>query len=233
MIQARKISKTYGSKSNSVCALDELNLEIAAGQRVAIVGRSGSGKTTLLNILSGLDRPDSGELVVDGQDLAKIPASKMADYRLNSVGVVFQSFQLIAQRTAAQNIELPLIISGMVSRERRALVDTALAKIGLTDRADHFPYQLSGGEQQRVAIARAIIKKPAVLLADEPTGNLDSKTTSEIMDLLTELSDEQSLTMLLITHDLKLAADYSQVQFVMQDGKLSSMCEVDLAGQAS
>ena len=223
VIQAREICKTYGSKSNAVSALENLSLDVATGERVAIVGRSGSGKTTLLNILSGLDRPTTGELVVDGQEIAKFSASQMADYRLNSVGVVFQSFQLIAQRTAAQNVELPLIISGTATRERKRLVEVALAKVGLDHRAGHFPYQLSGGEQQRVAIARAIIKRPSVLLADEPTGNLDSNTATNIMDLLVSVSNQESLTMLLITHDLKLAADYSQRQYMMKDGKLSQM----------
>lgn len=230
MIQASAICKTYGSKSNLVRALDLLDFEISAGQCVAIVGRSGSGKTTLLNILSGLDRPSSGELLVNNQNLAKLSSGAMAEYRLKTVGVIFQSFQLISQRTAAQNVELPLIIAGETVSERRNKVQVALDKVGLTHRADHFPYQLSGGEQQRVSIARAIVKQPKVLLADEPTGNLDSKTTTEIMELLLSIAERESLTLVLVTHDLDLAEKYSEKQFSMNDGQLS---QIDLASRAS
>lgn len=230
MIQASAICKTYGSKSNMVRALDLLDFEISAGQCVAIVGRSGSGKTTLLNILSGLDRPTSGELLVNNQDLAKLSSGAMAEYRLKTVGVIFQSFQLISQRTAAQNVELPLIIAGESAIDRRSKVKVALDKVGLTHRADHFPYQLSGGEQQRVSIARAIVKQPKVLLADEPTGNLDSKTTTEIMELLLSVAEQESLTLVLVTHDLDLAEKYSEKQFSMNDGQLS---QIDLASQAN
>ena len=231
MIQASEICKTYGSKANAVRALDHLDFEISAGQRVAIVGRSGSGKTTLLNILSGLDRPTSGKLTVNGHDLAKQSKRKMAEYRLNTVGVVFQSFQLISQRSAAQNVELPLIIAGKSPGERKQMVTEALQKVGLEHRANHFPYQLSGGEQQRVAIARAIVKQPLVLLADEPTGNLDSKTTTEIMNLLVDVADKESLTLILITHDLRLAAEYSQQQYSMSDGRLAP-CDLDSATES-
>jgi len=205
-------------------------VRINDGEKVAIVGKSGSGKTTFLNMLSGLDRPTSGRLLVDGQELGKLGASEMAEYRLKSIGVIFQSFQLIAQRTAAQNIELPLIICGMPSRERKREVKEALEKVGLDHRAKHFPFQLSGGEQQRVAIARAIVKKPAVVLADEPTGNLDSTTTTEIMNLLNQVCEDQSLTLVLITHDLDLADRYTDRQLEMSDGKLAQRSGLDRAG---
>ena len=221
MITAQHLCKTYESNSNSVRALDDLNLNIDSGEKVAIVGRSGSGKTTLLNMLSGLDRPTSGTLSVDGQDLAQLSPAQAADYRMNSIGVIFQSFQLIPQRTAAQNIELPLIIAGVSSAERKRSVQRAITEVGLENRANHMPFQLSGGEQQRVAIGRALVKQPAVLLADEPTGNLDSKTATQIMDLVSQISDQHSLTLVLVTHDLELAKTYTQRQLTMNDGKLS------------
>ena len=221
MITAQHLCKTYESNSNSVRALDDLNLKIDSGEKVAIVGRSGSGKTTLLNMLSGLDRPTSGTLSVDGQDLAQLSPAQAADYRMNSIGVIFQSFQLIPQRTAAQNIELPLIIAGVSSAERKRSVQRAITEVGLENRANHMPFQLSGGEQQRVAIGRALVKQPAVLLADEPTGNLDSKTATQIMDLVSQISDQHSLTLVLVTHDLELAKTYTQRQLTMNDGKLS------------
>lgn len=230
MITAENVSKTFNSHSNEIRALDQVSVQINDGEKVAIVGKSGSGKTTFLNMLSGLDRPTSGRLLVDGQELGKLGASEMAEYRLKSIGVIFQSFQLIAQRTAAQNIELPLIICGMPSRERKREVKEALEKVGLDHRAKHFPFQLSGGEQQRVAIARAIVKKPAVVLADEPTGNLDSTTTTEIMNLLNQVCEDQSLTLVLITHDLDLADRYTDRQLEMSDGKLAQRSGLDRAG---
>jgi len=221
VITAQNLCKIYESNSNSVQALDDLNLEINSGEKVAIVGRSGSGKTTLLNMLSGLDRPTSGTLSVDGHDLAQLSPAQAACYRMNSIGVIFQSFQLIPQRTAAQNIELPLIIGGVSSTERKQAVQRAIEEVGLKNRADHMPFQLSGGEQQRVAIGRALVKQPAVLLADEPTGNLDSQTATQIMDLVTQVSDLHSLTLVLVSHDLELAKTYTQRQLTMDDGKLA------------
>ena len=221
MITAQHLCKIYESNSNSVRALDDLNLKIDSGEKVAIVGRSGSGKTTLLNMLSGLDRPTSGTLSVDGQDLAQLSQAQSADYRMNSIGVIFQSFQLIPQRTAAQNIELPLIIAGVSSAERKQSVQRAIAEVGLENRANHMPFQLSGGEQQRVAIGRALVKQPAVLLADDPTGNLDSKTATQIMDLISQISNQHSLTLVLVTHDLELAKTYTQRQLTMDDGRLA------------
>ena len=220
MINAEHLCKIYESHSNSVHALDDLNLKIESGEKVAIVGRSGSGKTTLLNMLSGLDRPTSGHLTVDGHDLAKLNPAQAANYRMNSIGVIFQSFQLIPHRTAAQNIELPLIIAGVSATERKQAVQRAITEVGLKDRANHMPFQLSGGEQQRVAIGRALVKQPAVLLADEPTGNLDSKTATQIMDLVTRVSDQHSLTLVLVSHDLELVKTYTQRQLTMDDGKL-------------
>ena len=221
MIDAEKICKIYKSDSKFIRALDHVDIQINDGEKVAIVGRSGSGKTTLLNLLSGLDRPTSGRLMVDGIELATLSSVAMATYRLDSVGVIFQAFQLIPHRTAAQNVELPLIIAGQKPAIRKTLVDEALKKVGLENRTNHFPYQLSGGEQQRVAIARAIVKKPAVVLADEPTGNLDSNTANDIMNLLMQVCRNESLTLVLVTHDLRLADKFADRRFTMQDGKLT------------
>ena len=223
MISAENLCKTYESNSNSTRALRDVNLHVEAGQRVAVVGRSGSGKTTLLNMLSGLDRPTSGRLIVDGHNLSQLDAIQAANYRMYSIGVIFQTFQLIPQRTAAQNIELPLIIAGVSPAQRKQAVKQALAEVGLQHRSNHFPFQLSGGEQQRVAIGRALVKQPSLLLADEPTGNLDSKTASEIMDLVTRVADDHSLTLVLISHDRELANSYTQRQFKMDDGVLTEL----------
>lgn len=221
MISAENLCKIYDSKANSVCALDDLSLQVQAGEKVAVVGRSGSGKTTLLNILSGLDRPTSGRLVVDGYNLPELNSAQTAKYRMSSIGVIFQSFQLIPQRTAAENIELPLIIAGVSPTKRKRAVSQAIAEVGLQHRSNHLPFQLSGGEQQRVAIGRALVKQPSVLLADEPTGNLDSKTANEIMELVTRVSDDRSLTLVLISHDQELASSFTQRQLTMSDGKLA------------
>lgn len=223
MIQAKQLHKTYGNRGSRFDAVNQVNLEIERGERVSIIGHSGSGKTTLLNLLAGLDRPSSGELVIEGRELQKLKQRGMARYRLETVGVVFQSFQLISHRTAFQNVELPLIIGGESVADRREKVTLALEKVGLADRSSHYPKQLSGGEQQRVAIARAIVNCPPVLLADEPTGNLDSTTTSEIMQLLVEVITQSNTTLILVTHDLSLAAEYTDRHFRMNDGQLAEV----------
>lgn len=223
MIRAKQLSKTYGSRRLRHEALKQVDFDIETGQRVSIVGHSGSGKTTLLNLLAGLDQPSSGELVVDGQELSKLNQRSMARFRLETVGVVFQSFQLIPHRTAFQNVELPLVIGGESVASRRPKVQSALAQVGLADRSTHYPSQLSGGEQQRVAIARAIVNRPPVLLADEPTGNLDTNTTSEIMELLVDVVSACEASLLLITHDLNLASEFTQRQLRMQDGQLAEV----------
>ena len=220
MIQSQQLRKEFTSHSGAVVALDSLNIQIEAAEHVAVLGRSGSGKTTLLNLLAGLDRPTGGQLVVDGHELSQLNSRAMAQYRLKSVGVIFQSFQLIPHRTAAQNVELPLILQGNPSQARRAQVLDALTRVGLSHRATHYPFQMSGGEQQRVAVARALVNRPQVLLADEPTGNLDSQTTDEIAQLLVRVAEESQITLILVTHDLELAQRYSQRQIRLHDGRL-------------
>ncbi len=219
MIWAQQLVRRYGRRAK-VTALDGVDLSIERGERVAVVGKSGSGKTTLLNILAGLDRPTSGSLVVDEQDLAKIRSKQLARYRAKTIGVVFQSFQLIPQRTAAQNVELPLIILGVDRTERTRRVQEALEQVGLSHRTKHRPAELSGGEQQRVAIARAIVGEPQLILADEPTGNLDSKTADEIRNLIVSVCDRLDATLLLITHDNELALATSNRIVRMRDGSI-------------
>lgn len=223
MIRAKDLCKTYGRFRLQLEAVKQVNLDIEQGQRVSIVGHSGSGKTTLLNLLAGLDRPSSGTLSINSHDLSKLNHRSMARFRLQAVGVIYQSFQLISHRTAFQNIELPLIIGGENLANRRQKVGAAIEKVGLASRASHYPNQLSGGEQQRVAIARAIVNCPPVLLADEPTGNLDSATTTDIMQLFLDVIAQSTSTLLLVTHDLDLANEYTERQFRMADGQLEEV----------
>ncbi len=220
MIHARQLSRHYGESSNRVTALDGIDLEIESGARVGILGRSGSGKTTLLNLLAGLDRPTAGSLSVADKNLDKLPAIELAQYRRETVGVVFQSFQLIPNRSAFQNVELPLILAGMERAERKKRVAEAIDRVGLTLRRRHKPSQLSGGEQQRVAVARAMVTKPSVLLADEPTGNLDSQTAESVTQLMLDVVNENESTLILITHDRRLAETCCDRIVELLDGRL-------------
>lgn len=220
MIQAQSLTKSYGKATGTVCAVRELGFAIDAGERAAIVGKSGSGKSTLLNLLAGLDRPTAGSLTVDGRRLDSMSRREMARYRLQTVGIVFQAFQLVPQRTALQNVELPLILAGRPEDERRGEAAAWLERVGLAERAGHFPYELSGGEQQRVAIARSLVNRPQVLLADEPTGNLDSSTASEVVALLEQLCQYSQLTFVLVTHDTELAGRLCPRRLTMIDGQL-------------
>ncbi len=222
MIHASRLTKIYGDPENGLKAIDGLNLKIEQGQRVALLGRSGSGKSTLLNILAGLDRPTSGELIVAGKSLFELSPAEIAHYRMTSVGVVFQSFQLISHRTAAQNVELPLILAGVHAAQRKSRVDECLQRAAIDHRRDHKPTQLSGGEQQRVAIARAIVAKPPLLLADEPTGNLDTQTAEQVTRLMLDVVAENNATLVLITHDQELAKTCATRTLQMQDGQFIS-----------
>jgi len=220
MISVQNVVRTYGSGTAAVPVLKGISLEIATGECVSLLGRSGSGKSTLLNLLSGMDRIDGGEIVVDGRALSRMDPREKADYRLRTIGMVFQSFYLIPGRTALENVELPLIFAGMPRKERRKLARESIAQVGLTHREDQMPTTLSGGERQRVAIARALINRPNVLLADEPTGNLDTSTGQEIMALLLERMRRDNGTLVLVTHDEELARTASGRIFRMQDGVL-------------
>lgn len=208
------VSRSFGS----VHALRDVTLSIAAGERVAVLGKSGSGKSTLLHLLAGLDRPTSGCIEAFGHDLSRLNSAALAEYRLRTVGVVFQAFHLIPSRTALENVALPLVLAGVHPAERMERARAALAGVGLAERAGHHPTQLSGGEQQRVAIARALIHRPRLLLCDEPTGNLDSANAAAIMGLL--LAGCEGAALVLITHDEELATRTAGRVIRLHDGEV-------------
>lgn len=220
LVSAHQLTKTYKSVAKTVTALDSVSLEIEQADRVALVGRSGSGKTTLLNLLAGLDRPTSGKLEVAGNQLSNLSERELATYRSTDIGVIFQSFQLIQNRTALQNVELPLIFQAVPKNERWERAAAVLGQVGLSSREHHRPSELSGGEQQRVAIARAIVHRPRLLLADEPTGNLDTTTARQIMELMLDVVKNSEAALVLITHDLQLAQQCGQRIFLLSDGQL-------------
>jgi putative ABC transport system ATP-binding protein len=217
IIEVDDLSMSYPLAHTRVDVLRGVNLRIAAGTRVAIAGPSGSGKTSLLLLFSGLERPSGGRVVIDGVDLGKLNSDGLADLRRERVGIVFQSFHLLPSLNALDNVALPLQMAGR--RDARELARTMLIRVGLGNRLDHFPTQLSGGEQQRVAIARALVHRPRLLLADEPTGNLDDHTAESVRELLFELNRDLGTTLVLVTHDLDFAARCDRV-LRLHDGQL-------------
>ena len=220
MIELKKVSRIFTVGDQQVAALRDIDLNIAAGDYVSIMGPSGSGKSTLLNLIGLLDRPSSGVYKLDGGDVTALDDKQQARVRSEKIGFVFQSFHLVPRLTAAMNIELPLILAGIAPAERRGRVVKLLDNYGLTDRADHRPDQLSGGQRQRVAIARATSMHPAVLLADEPTGNLDQATGKEVLNLLEQLL-EQKVALIVVTHDPAIGSR-AQRQLHMVDGRIIS-----------
>jgi putative ABC transport system ATP-binding protein len=220
LIETKEVTRIYQMGTTQVTALDHVNVGIDAGEFVSIQGTSGSGKSTLLNLLGGLDRPTSGEVFFDANPLGPLSKKQMARYRRHSVGMIFQNFNLIPTMTAAENVKLALAFGGMRGVERNEHASALLNRVGLSDRMDHRPSELSGGEQQRVAIARALANSPRVLLADEPTGNLDSTRARELLALLREMVAREGLTVLLVTHDHELASSYSDRIIMMKDGKV-------------
>jgi len=200
-VQVEKVRKVYRRDTQEIAVLDGLTLEIAEGDFVALMGPSGSGKTTLLNLIGGVDQPTSGDVMVGGTHIARLRGRALARWRSRHIGFIFQLYNLIPVLTAEQNVELPLLLVRMSRRERRERARLALELVGLSDRLKHFPRQLSGGQEQRVAIARALVSDPSVLLADEPTGDLDRKSAGEILDLLQRLNGEFKKTIVMVTHD--------------------------------
>lgn len=220
LLAAHEVSKIYQMGSNNVTALDNVSLEISEGEFVAIQGTSGSGKSTLLNMLGGLDHPTKGEVFFGARPLGPFTKREMARYRRFSVGMIFQNFNLIPTMSARENVALALAFGGLRGQQRRTRSSELLARVGLADRLSHKPSELSGGEQQRVAIARALANNPKVLLADEPTGNLDSIRSHELLGLLREMVDHDSLTILMVTHDQELANSFADRIVFMKDGRV-------------
>ena len=206
MIQCRGVSKSYHKGSTVVTPLEALDLEVAKGEFLALMGPSGSGKTTLLNLLSGIDSPTSGSLVIAGIDISKLSRRDLTKWRANHVGYIFQLYHLVPVLTAFENVELPLLLSPISKKERHARVETALSLVGLSDRMHHTPSELSGGQEQRVAIARAVVADPPLLVADEPTGDLDRESAVRILDLIRQLARDYGKTIVMVTHDVKAAA---------------------------
>ena len=218
LIHIENMKKIYNPGENEVRALDGIDLDIEKGDLVAIVGHSGSGKSTLMNMLGCLDTPTSGKFVLDGQDVASMTDNQLADVRNKEIGFIFQGFNLISNLDAVGNVELPLVYRGVSKNERKQLAMEALKSVGLEDRMKHKPNEMSGGQQQRVAVARAVAAKPPIILADEPTGNLDTKSTQEIMEILKELH-RSGRTVIIITHDEEIASQAHRVIRIL-DGRI-------------
>ena len=221
VVQVRNVSKIFKRDAFEVTALDDVSIDIAAGEFLGLMGPSGSGKTTLLNMIAAIDRPTSGELLVQGQDVFRFGDGQAARWRNEHIGYVFQTFNLIPVLTAFENVELPLLLTKLNPQQRREHVMTALKLVGLEERVNHLPKQLSGGQEQRVAIARAIVSDPTLLLADEPTGDLDSHSATEILEILKRLNEDFHKTIVMVTHDPH-AASYAHVIRHLEKGMLLS-----------
>jgi putative ABC transport system ATP-binding protein len=220
-VDVQQVRKVYKKDAESIVVLDGLSLQVPEGEFVALMGPSGSGKTTLLNLIAGIDRPTSGKVIVAGTDLGSLSEGQLAKWRSRNVGFIFQFYNLIPVLTAVENVELPLLLTRLSRKERRERALTALKVVGLADRARHYPRQLSGGQEQRVAIARAIVADPAVLVADEPTGDLDARSAEEILNLLQTLNGEFKKTIVMVTHDPRAAAR-AHVERHLEKGVLAS-----------
>ena len=206
LVEIKGVTKKYRKGDQTITPLQAVNLDVEAGDFVSLMGASGSGKSTLLNLVAGIDRPTTGQIIIDGTDIATLSRSKLARWRASHIGYIFQLYNLIPVLTAYENVELPLLLLPLSRAERQKRAGIALEVVGLTDRADHYPRQLSGGQEQRVGIARAIVADPAIVVADEPTGDLDAESTEQILHLLQRLNTELHTTFLMVTHDPRAAA---------------------------
>ena len=226
MIQLDHVHKTYTMGDVAVHALRGISLTIHQGEFVAIMGTSGSGKSTTMNIIGCLDRPTRGTYILDGQDVSEMSKDQRADIRCQKIGFVFQGFNLLSRTSALENVELPMLYAGVDAAERDRRAQEALAAVGLAGREQNHPNQLSGGQQQRVAVARALVNDPALILADEPTGNLDSRTSVEVMEIFQRLNRERGITLVLVTHESDIA-QYAQRVVVFKDGKISKDYQIE------
>lgn len=222
LVELENVTKSFTKGEETLTPLDDVSLEIQAGEFVSLMGPSGTGKSTLLNVVSGIDRPDSGRIIVDGTEVTELSRSRLADWRAANLGYIFQTHNLIPVLSAYENVELPTLLLKLSSAERRKRVELALAAVGLSDRAGHYPRQLSGGQEQRVGIARAIVSHPKVVVADEPTGSLDTETSEQIQVLLQRLNKELDITLLMVTHDSEVAEIASR-RIVLDRGKLQEV----------
>ncbi len=232
-ILVEQLCRHYRMGETVIRAVDGVTLKVNAGEFVALLGSSGSGKSSVLNLIAGLDRPTSGSVVVNERDIAQMSREELAKYRLHTVGIVFQSFNLIASMTLAENVELPMRFAELERGKRDTLAREALTRVGLQARMNHRPSELSGGEQQRAALARALINRPQLLLADEPTGNLDSRTGTEIMNMVREFNQQLGMTVVMVTHERALAERYAQRLIFLADGKLVGDESNFLSGQVT
>jgi putative ABC transport system ATP-binding protein len=221
MIKVDHVTKSYRRDSIEIPVLRDISIDVPAGEFLALMGPSGSGKTTILNLIAGIDRPDAGKVIVNGTDIALLGESELARWRARHVGFIFQFYNLLPVLTAFENVELPLLLTGLSRKEKREHVEAALNLVGLGDRIHHYPKQLSGGQEQRVAIARAIVTDPTILVADEPTGDLDKVSAGEIMDLLDRLNKEFKKTIVMVTHDPR-AAEKAHKAMHLDKGELTT-----------
>ena len=219
LVELRDVTKKYHKGGETITPLDNVSLDVDEGEFVSLMGASGTGKSTLLNLVASIDRPDSGTITVDGTDITKLSRTRLANWRAVNIGYIFQTHNLIPVLTAYENVELPLLLLPMSRADRQKRVEIALQAVDLLDRADHYPRQLSGGQEQRVGVARAIVTHPKVVVADEPTGNLDDETSAQILRLLGRLNDELGVTLLMVTHDVEAAAIAGR-QLRLEHGKL-------------
>ncbi|MEO2013604.1 MAG: ABC transporter ATP-binding protein [Fuerstiella sp.] len=219
LIEIKNVTKQYHKGDETITPLDSVSLDIQQGEFISLMGASGTGKSTLLNLIASIDKPDSGSIVIDGTDITQLSRSRLANWRAANLGYIFQTHNLVPVLTAYENIELPLLLLPMNRSERRRRVEIAMKAVDLLDRADHYPRQLSGGQEQRVGISRAIVAHPKVVVADEPTGDLDPDTSGQILDLLKRLKEQLNVTLLMVTHDAD-AAEIADKQFRLDHGKL-------------
>ena len=224
LVELRGVSKSFSKGEETITPLDNISMDIEEGEFISLMGPSGTGKSTLLNLVSGIDRPDAGTITVDGTDVTKLSRTQLADWRAANLGYIFQTHNLIPVLTAFENIELPTLLLKLSSAQRRQRVELALEAVGLSDRANHYPRQLSGGQEQRVGIARAIVAHPKVVVADEPTGSLDAETSDQVQILLQRLNRELNITMLMVTHDSNVAGIATK-QLILDRGKFLARVE--------